>query len=296
MNSKIEKGSVEAFQSNWRQRPESKRYHFKRGAPENQIQFAFQSHWRVFRKLLGETQSGRALEVGCGRGSMSAFFADAGFEVHLLDTSDVALKTASSNFVADGLRGHYICGDCLALPYASDSFDVVLSIGLLEHFAEIEQPLYEQIRVLKPGGLFLGYVVPERFLSVQTLASPINFILRLGHATLRGLKADGNQDSTAKLPLYRNSYAPADYLTILRRLPVRDSASVGMFPVPLISHSPNFPFSLMAPQMEQALVKLWQLLLSPRSGQQRDPWTCSTHWGLAFLVWASKGKAANAKK
>jgi SAM-dependent methyltransferase len=285
------RGAVEAFRSNWKQREESRRYHFKRGEPENQIQFAFQSHWRVFRNVLGGIRSGRALEVGCGRGSMGAFFADAGFETHLLDTSDVVLKTAEVNFTGDGLRAHCVCGDALALPYASESFDVVLSIGLLEHFAEIEQPLSEQMRILKSGGVFLGYVVPERPVSVQTLAWPLNAALRAAHGVYQGLKMNGKEDETpAKVPLYRNNYEAADYLRILTEWGFRDAGSFGMFPVPLISHSPDFPFSLMSPPLERSLVQLWRLLLTPRGKQKRDPWTCSERWGLAFLVWAKKGR------
>ena len=247
-------GSVEAFRESWRGRQESQRYHFQRGAPQNQIQFAFQSHWRVFRQVMGDIRSGRTLEVGCGRGSMSAFFTDAGFETHLLDTSHEVLKIAAANFTADGLAGRYVCGDALALPYPSQTFDVVLSIGLLEHFAEIEQPLGEQVRVLRPGGLFLGYVVPEHRISVQTLAFPINAVLRLSHAIDRALKSSRSPNDPPKSPLYRNSYPSGAYLSVLRRLGVADAGSFGMFPAPLISHSPGFPFSLMSPPLERALV------------------------------------------
>lgn len=285
-----ENGSVEAFRANWRQRHETKVYHFRHGVPENQLQFAFQSHWRVFRRLLGETRSGLVLEVGCGRGSMSAFFAQAGFEVHLLDTSQAAIESARANFGADGLNARYVCGDAICLPYRSGTFDVVLSIGLLEHFREIEKPLSEQLRVLVPGGVFLGYVVPERRISVQTFGAPVNAVLWLGHAIRRAATDNDRAVAVAaKAPLYRNRYSSNDYLAILRRLGVQDLGSFGMFPVPLISHSTNFPFSLMAPLLERWLVRLWQLLLGQSSSRARDPWTCPEWWGQAFLVWARKG-------
>jgi ubiquinone/menaquinone biosynthesis C-methylase UbiE len=281
-------GSVEAFRANWRERVESYRYHFKRGMPENQIQFAFQNHWRIFRQVMGDLRSGRVLEVGCGRGSMSAFFAEAGFETHLLDTSYEVLKIASANFGADGLKGAPICGDALALPYPDRTFDVIYSIGLFEHFAEITHPLREQIRVLRPGGVFLGYIVPERPFSVQTLALPLNAILHIGHALYHLMQPRGTRSRSAKAPVYRNDYSSAAYLSVLHRLKVADAGSFGMFPAPLISHSPGFPFSLMAPPLERALVRLWQRWFTPRQLQRRDPWTCSERWGLAFMVWARK--------
>ncbi len=277
-------GSVDAFDANWRQRAETARYHFKRGAPENQVQFAFQSHWRVFQNLMGETHHGRALEVGCGRGSMAAFFADAGFETHLLDTSTAALSSARDNFRADGLTCSANCGDALAMPYADASFDVVVSIGLLEHFEDITDPLREQMRVLRPGGLLLGYVVPQRRISVQSLATPVNKALRLLHD---GFSGPTNAGAPAKEPLYRNRLRARDYMPTLRDAGAAETGDFGMFPVPLVSHSPAFPFSTMSARAEQRLVRLWRTLLSLRPFAA-DPWICGEIWGLAFLVWARR--------
>jgi ubiquinone/menaquinone biosynthesis C-methylase UbiE len=281
-------GSVEAFDANWQHTLQNKRYHFKRGAPDNQIQFAFQNHWRVFKSVMGNISGGRALEVGCGRGSMGAFFADAGFQTDLLDTSAEALHIAHTNFDADKLDGSYICGNALSLPYPDKTFDVVLSIGLFEHFESIREPLAEQLRVIKPGGVFLGYIVPERPVSVQTLAIPVNALLKLGHFT-SGLfeSKDAISKARPKAPLYRNSYSAADYEAELKKMGAGETGSMGMFPVPLVSNSPNFPFSLMAPDMEHGLTKLWQAILSPRLWRH-DPWTCPEWWGLAFLVWAKR--------
>jgi len=288
-NNQHKKGSIEAFRSNWIQRQESKRYHFKRGAPENQIQFAFQNHWRVFRQILGDIRTGRVLEVGSGRGSMAAFFSDAGFEVHLLDTSQQVLGIARDNFDLDGLLGQYTCGNALSIPYPTGKFDIVMSIGLLEHFREIEPILAEQLRVLRPGGFFLGYVVPENFISVQLLATPINAFLRLEHSVCQGFATrDIKMEHPPKEDLYRNNFPAEKYLSVLQTMRVQTSGSFGMFPVPLISHSPRFPFSLMSSGRERVLVKLWQFLLKPCSGQINDPWSCHERWGLAFLVWAKR--------
>jgi ubiquinone/menaquinone biosynthesis C-methylase UbiE len=283
-------GSAKEFDDQWRRIQPSQRYHFKKGKPENQMHFAFQNHWRVFRHVLGDMPCGAALEVGCGRGSMGAFFADAGFQVHLLDSSLAALYHARSNLHFDELKGSYLCGNALSLPYCANSFDVVLSIGLLEHFEEIRSPLQEQIRVLRPGGYFLGYVVPERFLSVQSLAMPVNLVLKLAHCLSEGNAGDNwASRSTGKLPLYRNKLKSSDYLRVLRGIGVSNCGSFGMFPVPLISHSPAFPFSLMAPSMERGLTAIWRAVLWLRHKLTgNDPWTCKERWGLAFLVWAKK--------
>jgi len=281
-------GSVGEFQSSWAHVPTGQRYHFRRGRPDHQVQFAFQNHWRVFQRVMGEVTSGRVLEVGCGRGSMGAFFADNGFETHLLDTSAKALEIAKANFTADQLGGHYICGDALAMPYPDAAFDVIVSIGLLEHFSNIEAALTEQLRVIRPGGIFLGYVVPERKFSVQTLAAPLNWTLRASHRV--GKLVTGYRDSAApgKERLFRNDYCAADYLEILDRVGVATAGSFGMFPLPLVSHSHQFPFSPMSPGKERLLMAFWRAILGVRRLWRTDPWVCHERWGLAFLVWAKK--------
>lgn len=282
-------GSVQAFDANWKSQQATSSYHFKRGVPQNQMQFAFQGHWRIFLQILSESAAGRTLEVGSGRGSMSAYFADDGYDTHLLDSSRNVLAIARANFAADVLSGSFLCGDALSLPYSSEAFEVVLSIGLLEHFADIEPPVREQLRILRKGGIFLGYVVPRRRLSVQTLALPINAVLRFADRVDRSISARGHttRGHFDKVPLYRNGYRADTYLAALHRLGVERVGSMGLFPVPMISHSPSFPFTPMAPRLERRLVGLWQRLLHVNTGHN-DTWICPEWWGLAFLVWAQK--------
>jgi ubiquinone/menaquinone biosynthesis C-methylase UbiE len=290
MSERFLSGSVVEFDQNWRALPPNERYHFNAGAPMHQLHFAFQSHWRVFRKVMGVVQEGRALEVGCGRGSMAGYFAHAGFETHLLDSSPEAIACAERNFAADRMSAHFHVGDALALPFPDESFDVVVSIGLLEHFEDIRQPVTEQLRVLRPGGIFLGYVVPERPISVQLLGTPINVGLRL----MRMLSGQPSV-TRKKKAIYRNDYRSVDYLRIVGEFGVKNSGSFGMFPVPLISHSPTFPFTLLGDKAEARIVKAWQRLLKYNIGKNinsqdpaRDPWTCPEWWGLAYLVYATR--------
>lgn len=280
-------GSVEAFRTKWADPASLKRYHFTRGAPLNQVQFAFQNHWRVFRRYLPAT-AGRFLEVGCGRGSLGAFFAEAGYAVHLLDTAADALEAARVNFERDQLKATYTVGDALAMPYPDGMFNVVGSIGLLEHFEDIERPIAEQYRVLAKDGVLLVYVVPERKWCVQVLAIPVNALLKLGHAcwlALRGIKRDPIPKGT---PLYRNAFPASDYLAILKKLGSTRMGSFGMFPLPLVSHSPSFPFSPMSPHLEGALMHFWRFVLGVRRLFTKEPWICAERTGLAFLVWAVK--------
>ena len=58
--------------------------------------------------------------------------------------------------------------DAVALPFGDGEFDAVLSSGVLEHVAEGRAQgdevgsMYEIFRVLKPGGFFVIYQLPQR--------------------------------------------------------------------------------------------------------------------------------------
>jgi ubiquinone/menaquinone biosynthesis C-methylase UbiE len=282
-------GSVNEFRRSWKASPELKRYHFRRGEPENQVQFAFQNHWRIFKQILEGPRLAKVVEVGSGRGSMGAFFADKGVQTHLLDTSYDVLHSAAEIYIADGMQAKCTNGDALALPYAGNAFDAVVSIGLLEHFAEIKTPLQEQLRVLQPGGVLLVYVVPESPFSAQILGAPVNAMLKIVHSL--GVLLSGKQTAKldAKQSLFRNDFKPELYLDILRQMGVKETGIMGMFPIALITHSHAFPYSPMAPVLEHCQIAIWRAFLGLRKTLFRhDPWICSTSWGQAFLVWARK--------
>ncbi|MDR0474238.1 MAG: class I SAM-dependent methyltransferase, partial [Treponema sp.] len=49
------------------------------------------------------------------------------------------------------------------LPFPGDSFDIVLSFGVLEHVSNDKESLIEINRVLKPNGLFFCFWLPYRY-------------------------------------------------------------------------------------------------------------------------------------
>ena len=276
-------GSKAAFDESWRTRQETRYRHWTRSEPQNQIQLAFRNHWTLFSELLGTGDgTGRTcLEVGCGRGSLSCYFAAAGYDCHLLDSSAEIVAQARALFGELGFGGHFDAGDALALPYAADRFDVVFSIGLLEHFDDIAAPIREQLRVLKPGGTLFLYVVPEKRVAAQDREQWINDLL---HAVI-GAKAA----ASPKPPVHRTAYPAADYLRCLEGLGARRAQASGVYPLPMISFSPEFPFTLLPPPAEETLVRELQRRLAARRGETgRHPWLCAEEEGQAFLVWCSK--------
>jgi SAM-dependent methyltransferase len=55
---------------------------------------------------------------------------------------------------------HQVAADA-PLPFAADTFDLVISCDVLEHVADIDESLDQIRRVLRPGGAFIGFVPAE---------------------------------------------------------------------------------------------------------------------------------------
>jgi ubiquinone/menaquinone biosynthesis C-methylase UbiE len=276
-------GDTKSFDTNWKQRPEALYTHWTRGKPANQIQLAFRRHWLVFNQLMQERKlpGKRVLEVGCGRGSLSCYFSDNGYETTLLDYSAPVLEVAKAIFSSHGLVAKFVQGDALALPFADNSFDMTFSIGLLEHFDPFEKVIEEQTRILAPGGLFIGYVVPENPGCVQKDFNWINKIL--------ALYSKGSAELPPKDDVFRTTTMSAPYIECMKKIGLVDVKTSGTYPVPMISPSPSFPFTLMPAAMEQVLTEHFEELLTERERiTGRDGWLCEEKNGQAFLVWGWK--------
>lgn len=105
-------------------------------------------------KLLAPAPGSEILDAGCGTGVHSVRVARAGFCVHAIDISPVALDKARQLAAGAGLneRIHLHRADLTQLPFPDHSFATIFSWGVVIHIYEIEQSLRELVRVLKPGG------------------------------------------------------------------------------------------------------------------------------------------------
>jgi ubiquinone/menaquinone biosynthesis C-methylase UbiE len=274
-------GSVTEFDKNWQDRKETHYNHWVRGTPKNQIQLAFRNHWLLFSEVLRERNGGNNfLEVGCGRGSLSSYFADHGYACTLLDTSPTILKIAEGIFAKNNHKAKFVEGNALSMNFPDNSFDVVASIGLLEHFEDIDTAMKEQYRVLKPGGTLFAYIVPERPDNVQKRYLWINKILKKIARFFSSEKV-----GTAKSEVFRSDYGSERYLPVIRDLQHTDLIVSGMYPLPMISHSPEFPFSLLPKPVEFVITRVFSAVLAIRKIlYKKNPWMCEERFGQAFLV------------
>jgi ubiquinone/menaquinone biosynthesis C-methylase UbiE len=98
------------------------------------------------------------LDAGCGTGMMISALYGAGlrpFQTVAFDLSSKSLNVARKEFIEDKKVIHNtvrcVQGNILSLPFADNSFDLILTCGVLE-YVPLDDGFAEIARVLKPDG------------------------------------------------------------------------------------------------------------------------------------------------
>lgn len=107
----------------------------------------------------------KVLDVGCGSGQMIKFLCSCGFEAKGVDIAKDAV------ILANKLNKKSVTkiGTATKIPYKNKSFDLIISISVIEHLTKKEARLFlnEAKRVLRPDGFI--------FLVTPNFATPIRF-------------------------------------------------------------------------------------------------------------------------
>jgi malonyl-CoA O-methyltransferase len=115
----------------------------------------------LLREILVPGQ--HVLDAGCGTGAMSRQIQvmEPNAMLTLLDLTPAMLNRARD------IPGEHIQGDVQALPFPSDSFDVVVSAWVIETVPDPRRAVAEFLRVLTPNGfvLFSFCSLPDGWLS-----------------------------------------------------------------------------------------------------------------------------------
>ena len=229
------------------------------------------------------TLTPKTLEIGCGTAFVSLYFAKRGFEVTCLDTSKEVLAVAEKNFKSEGQSGKFIVGNAEKLPFKDNSFDIVMSFGLLEHFSDPKQAILEMVRVLKPGGLFFADIVPARF-SVQSLGNLFNSLVVLGFwLVVKGQLKTAWQKfiHSYKPEYYENSFSWREYRAMMIESGLWKVEVGGNRPVPRLT----LPKSL-----DSLYAYSLQLIAIPWSWFDNYGGSLARWWGAGWWFWGTKSR------
>ncbi len=96
----------------------------------------------------------QALDLGCGGGRHTELLARRGFTVSAIDVNPEMLATTKKRVEHAGLTADVREGSIVHIPYADETFDIVVTTGVLHQATsaeEYDQAITELSRVMKPG-------------------------------------------------------------------------------------------------------------------------------------------------
>lgn len=116
----------------------------------------------------------RVIEIGLGYGSVSRRLGAANGHVVSVDVAPGAV-----NFARDTAKNcSPVRASALELPFPTDTFDVLVSLGCLHHTGDLAGSLRECLRIVKPSGKLI-VMVYNRFSYKRWIVSPVDTMKHL---------------------------------------------------------------------------------------------------------------------
>jgi 2-polyprenyl-3-methyl-5-hydroxy-6-metoxy-1,4-benzoquinol methylase len=129
----------------------------------------------MFGKIQRTDRPLRLLEVGCANSAWLPYFArEFGFDISGLDYSEIGCTQERAILRSAGVTGDVVCADLFAPPsQIKESFDVVVTFGVVEHFGDTARVVQALSYFLKPGG-FLYTMIPNLSGAIGTVQKTLN--------------------------------------------------------------------------------------------------------------------------
>jgi len=167
----------------------------------------------VLPMLAGE--SGRILDIGCAAGAEIRELRIRRFAVVGMDLVPGMLERARRRFEGDA-HVQFCCADAQRLPFANQSMDHVVCLGVFEFLPDYASAVSEIHRVLRPGGLAIS-AVPSRISLYNLSYVLINSTIGLIWRALKSLFGRKAAVAGAAPSFRRNLCVPWRYRALLRR-------------------------------------------------------------------------------
>jgi ubiquinone/menaquinone biosynthesis C-methylase UbiE len=187
-------------------------------------------------------KTARVLEIGCGAGFMTAALAKRGFTIEAIDHAqgmvDLTLEHARQKGILSQISA--CTGDIHELSYETQTFDLIIALGVIPWLHDFRKALTEIIRVAKPG----GYVVltMDNASRATTLLDPKTFppiahIRWLIKRKLERARLLSSYNPWVNAPPY-SQHSPKEFNKSLCQagLAVMKSSSVGFGPFTFFGH------------------------------------------------------------
>jgi SAM-dependent methyltransferase len=108
----------------------------------------FAIHYWKFDDVRGK----KLLDIGCGPGWLTVRYAAVGAEVFAVDLTESAVNITRQILDEKSLSADLRVASAESLPFEDESFDIVVSSGVLHHTPDTLKAFREAFRVTRPGG------------------------------------------------------------------------------------------------------------------------------------------------
>lgn len=120
----------------------------------------------LFQRFFGELKGKRLLKLDLWNEVMNtrilAWAAAQGAKISALDIADHIVRLAKEVFSREGYEFEFVVSDIRDIGFPDNHFDLLYTMGTMEHVPEHDQVAREIYRVLKPGGIAI-VGVPNKF-------------------------------------------------------------------------------------------------------------------------------------
>ncbi|MDP9308729.1 MAG: class I SAM-dependent methyltransferase [Actinomycetota bacterium] len=138
---------------------------------------------RLVEQFLGECglpreffRGKRALDAGCGSGRWTYALAQLGADVVGCDLTAGGLEAAHANLPQENVRLYQ--ADLFRLPFAPDSYDFVVSWGVLHHTPDTHLAFRQLVPLVRPGGTMFVMVYEKQNALRSTLTNALRWFMR----------------------------------------------------------------------------------------------------------------------
>jgi len=158
MSKEVSKASQTYWDSLWQQPFHGQWVNPYDGSIRNRLNVAFHE---LFKELLSKNKAGdRLLEIGCAQSRWLPYFSkEFGFEVAGIDYSELGCEQARKLLKDAGVASNVVHTDFFSPPAnLTQSFDVVISFGVVEHYHNTAKCLEALAVFAKPGGCIITII------------------------------------------------------------------------------------------------------------------------------------------